>query len=125
VEIFAEERLAVHPARFLIAFLCLQTRVSPTNDCRHLLQMAHDWDTANRTSVVVMPPLPLVRQEDLQTWPAIAESRLNRIIQLGEAEIGSIFEAEPRRYMQHVAHALKDRLQPQFDSGPRVADPRR
>ena len=87
--------------------------------------MAQDWDVANPETVVVMPPFALVRQEDLQTWPTIAVSRLRRTIRVGEAEIGTIFEKEPKRYMQHVAEALKERLEAQFESGPRVVDPRR
>jgi len=123
VEIFAEGRLTVHPARFLVAFLCLQHRVETTEDCRKLQQMAADWDTANRPSVVVMPKLELVRQTDLQTWPGTAATLFRRSIQLGEAEIAKIFEGEDnrKRYMKHVADELEQRLQSQFEAGPRVA----
>jgi hypothetical protein len=122
--IFAEGQLTVHPARFLIAFLCLQHRVTPTDDCRKLQQMAGHWETANHPTVAVMPKLDLVRQTDLQTWPGTAATLFRRSIQLGEAEIGRIFEGDGKRYMKHVADELEPRLLHQFGSGPRVADRR-
>jgi iSTAND domain-containing protein len=136
VAIFTENRLTVHRARFLLAFLCLQLRVPETEDCRKLRQMTKEWETAGRPAsveegktatrpaIIVMPELGLIKQNHLQAWPADAGRELRRNIQLGEVEIGSIFKSDAARYMHDIAAALEKPLRPQFEARPRVADTR-